>query len=269
MKRIGIIAGGGQFPVLFSQAARAKGFSVYAIGYLKEADPGFEDCVDKIEWVHLGQVKRVVNFFKKNQIHHAVMLGTIKKTRMFSDIRPDMKAISILAGMRHTHDDGILRAFAGVLEKEGVQIQASTFLLPDLLARPGCWTKRKPSRSETADISLGWDIAKEIGRLDVGQCIVTGGGSVLAVEAIEGTDAAIKRGGALGQGSAVVVKVCKPNQDIRFDMPAVGTRTVETMHEAGARALVVEAGKVVVFDRQEMVALADRYDISIVAEERS
>ena len=139
--------------------------------------------------------------------------------------------------------------------------------VPDLLAQPGCWTKQKPSRSEKKDIELGWKMAKEIGRLDIGQCVVVGGGSVLAVEAIDGTDATIMRGGKLGRGDAVVVKVCKPNQDIRFDIPAVGAETIKTMEEAGAKVLVVEAGKAIVFDRQEMINLADEFGITIVAME--
>lgn len=263
--RIGLIAGSGQFPIIFSKAARSKGFAVYAAAYLNEADAHLKDYVDAIEWVHLGQLKRLIKFFTKNNIREAVMMGAIKKTNMFSDVKPDLKAVSLFVGLKNTHDDGILRAFAEVLEKEGIKIRASTFLLPDLLAQKGCWTKRKPTGSEKADIKLGRDIALEIGRLDIGQCVVVGGGSVLAVEAIDGTDATIKRGGKLGKGNVVVVKVCKPNQDTRFDIPAVGLQTIRIMHEAGASVLAIEAGKAVVFDRKEMIALADRFKISIVA----
>lgn len=263
--RIGLIAGSGQFPIIFSRRARAEGFKIYAVAYHKETDPQLSDFVDEIEWIHLGQIKRLLNFFKKNGIGETVMLGSITKTRMFSDVRPDMKTIALIAKMRHTHDDGLLRAFAGLLEDEGIRVKPSTFLLPGLLAQEGCWTKRKPRRSESSDIDLGWKLAKEIGRLDIGQCVVVGGGSVLAVEAIDGTDATIRRGGKLGNGTAVVVKVSKPNQDLRFDMPAVGAETIRSMAAAGVTALAVEAGKAVVFDRQEMVDLADANGISIVA----
>jgi DUF1009 family protein len=265
MMKIGLIAGSGQFPILFSKAAKAKNMSVYAAALSQEADPELERQVEGIEWIALGQVKKIVRFFKKNQITDAVMLGAVLKTRIFSDIKPDMKALSMVFGMDHTHDDGLLRAFADGMEKEGIRIRSSTFLLPHLLAPSGCWTKRKPTRSEKADITLGWHLAKEIGRLDIGQCVVVGGGSVLAVEAIDGTDATIRRGGALGKGSAVVVKVCKPNQDMRFDVPAAGSGTINTMNEADARVLVIEAGKTVVFDRQEMISLADQYGISVLA----
>ncbi len=263
--RIGLIAGSGQFPIIFSKAAKSKGFAIYAVAYLKEADDRLLDYVDDIEWMHLGQVKRLIKFFKKNNISEAVMIGAIKKTRMFSDLKPDTKAISILTGMKHTHDDGLLRAFAGVLEKEGIRIQESTFLLPNLLAQKGCWTKRKPNRNEKSDVDLGWSLAKEIGRLDIGQCLVIECGSVLAVEAIDGTDATIKRGGKLGKGESVVIKVCKPNQDKRFDIPAVGAQTVKTMYEAGVKVLAIEAKKAVVFDKEEMVALANKYGITIIA----
>jgi DUF1009 family protein len=265
MDKIGLIAGGGQFPLIFAAKARANGYQVVAAAYRNEADPGLESVVDAQEWFHLGQVKRLLRFFNRHGVTQTVMLGTIQKTRLFTDVKPDIKALSMVASMRHTHDDGILRAFARLLEKEGIHVRASTFLLPELLAPAGIWTRRKPSRAERKDMVLGWQVAKEIGRLDIGQCIVIGGGSVLAVEAIDGTDATIARGGDLARGEAVVVKVCKPNQDTRFDIPAIGVTTIETMQAAGARALAVEAGRAVAFDREEMIAAADRYGMAVVA----
>jgi len=265
--RIGLIAGSGQFPIIFSQKARSEGFKVFAVAHHNETDPRLAADVDAIRWIHLGQIKRLLQFFKENRISEAVMLGAITKTRMFSDVKPDMKTIALIAKMRHTHDDGLLRAFAGVLADEGIQVKPSTFLLPGLLAQKGIWTKRKPTKVEKADIELGWNLAKEIGRLDIGQCVVVGGGSVLAVEAIDGTDATIQRGGRLGNGTAVLIKVSKPNQDLRFDMPAVGAATVQTMHAACVTALALEAGKAVVFDRDEMVERANACGIAIVAME--
>jgi DUF1009 family protein len=194
------------------------------------------------------------------------MIGTIEKTRIFSDVRPDTKAIFLFASMaNNTHDDRLLSAFAAFLEKEGIRVRPSTFLLPEMLAPEGCWTRRRPDKGEMNDIRFGWKVAKEIGRLDIGQCVVVAGGSVTAVEAIDGTDATILRGGRLAKGAAVVVKVCKPTQDFRFDVPAVGAETVQTMKEAGVKVLALEAGKAVVFDREEMVALADRYKMTVVA----
>jgi UDP-2,3-diacylglucosamine hydrolase len=262
--KIGIIAGNGQFPRLFAQAANRKGLQVYAIGYKGETDPDLSLHVHALEWLYIGQIKRIIKFFREHGITQAVMIGGVTKARLLTNFRPDTKAIALLARMRHTHDDAILRAFADLLEKEGIRIESSTCLVPELLAPPGVWTSRKPSRAEREDIILGWRIAKEIGRLDIGQCVVTASGSVLAVEAIEGTDAAISRGGSLGRGQAVVVKVCKPIQDTRFDIPAIGLGTIETMKQANVKALAVEAGKAIVFDRESMIKQADQNGIAIV-----
>mmetsp|Transcript_21517 Transcript_21517/g.9968 ORF Transcript_21517/g.9968 Transcript_21517/m.9968 type:complete len:280 (+) Transcript_21517:6985-7824(+) len=265
LNKIGLIAGDGQFPIIFSKAAKKHGIKVYAVGYINETDPALKEFVVYIKWLHPGQIRRLIKYFKENKISDAVMIGAIKKTRMFSELKLDTKAIAMLIGMRHTHDDNILRAFASTLQKEGINIKSSTFLIPDMLAKEGCWTKKRPTSREKKDIKFGWNIAKKMGRLDIGQCVVVGGGSVLAVEAIEGTDAAIRRGGELGNGEAVVIKICKPNQDTRFDIPAIGAQTIITMKESGARTLAVEAGKTVVFDKQEMIRLADELGISIVA----
>lgn len=261
---IGLIAGGGQFPLLFADRAKEEGYRIFAAAYLHEADPLLAEKVDAITWVHLGQIRRLIRFFKTHAVHEAVMMGSIQKIRMFSDVKPDSKAIALLLRMLSTHDDGVLRAFAALLEKEGVRIRPSTFLLPELLAPEGVWTRRRPSRSERADMELGWRCAKAIGGMDIGQCVVAGGGTILAVEAIEGTDAALQRGGRLGKRNAVAIKTSKPNQDLRFDMPAVGTRTVEILHESGIAVLAVEAEKTIVFDLKEMIALADHYGITLV-----
>src|SRR6056297_4141470 len=265
-RRIGLIAGSGPFPLIFSQKAKEKGYRVYAVGYVNETDPALADTVEAVETIHIGQIKRLIKFFKRHQITDAVMIGAIKKPGSIAEVRPDIKAISLYTGTRqNTHDDRLLRAFAKGLEEEGIYIRPSTFLLPELLARKGCWTKRAPTRDEQPDIELGWRMAKAIGKLDIGQCVVVSNGSVLAVEAIDGTDSTIRRGGQLGRGNAVVVKVCKPTQDFRFDVPAVGTQTIRTMHESGAGVLAVEAGRSLVFQPSEMAGLADELGIAIVA----
>lgn len=264
MDKIGLIAGSGQFPIMFAGAAVAGGLKVYAVAHVGETDPHLEDTVDAIRWVRIGQLKRIIEFFKESGVSDAIMAGGITKTSMFSSVRPDLKAIKMLATMDHTQDDAILRAFACVMENHGIAIRAATFLLPDLLAKSGCWTRRKPTKSEMEDVRFGWRIAKEIGRSDVGQSVVVRRGSVLAVEAIDGTDSTIRRGGALGKRKTVVVKTSKPNQDMRFDMPAVGPKTIETMLEAGACVLAIEADRTVVIDREKMVSLANRNKISIV-----
>jgi len=269
-KRIGLIAGSGSFPIIFSKKAASGGFGVFAVGFHDNTSPDLSDYVESLEIIHIGQIKRLIKFFKNHQITEAVMIGAIKKPGAIRDIRPDMKAIALIANMRHdTHDDRILRAFASVLENEGIRIRSSTFLLPELLAEPGCWTRRKPTRAEQSDMILGWHMAKEVGRLDIGQCVVVSNGSVLAVEAIDGTDSTIRRGGELSKGHMIVAKVCKPMQDFRFDVPAVGVQTIRTMHESGATVLVIEAGRSLVFDRDEMIRLADQWGIAIVAMEQA
>lgn len=265
-ERIGLIAGSGPFPAIFAEKAKEKGYHVFAVGYHNETDPALAARVEAFKVIHVGQISRLIRFFKRHAVRNAVMIGAIKKPGSIREIRPDLKAITLYAGMRHnTHDDRMLRAFADALEEEGIRIRSSTFLLPGLLAQEGCWTRRKPTKQEELDIALGWRMAKAIGSLDIGQCVVVANGSVLAVEAVDGTDSTIRRGGALGSGRAVVVKVCKPTQDLRFDVPAVGTQTIRTMHASGASVLAVEAGKSLVFEPAAMTRLADRSKIAIVA----
>ncbi|MBF0118767.1 MAG: UDP-2,3-diacylglucosamine diphosphatase LpxI [Desulfobacterales bacterium] len=266
MNKIGLIAGNGQFPIMFAKKAKEKGISVYAVAHINETEESLKDFVFKIEWIHVGQLKKLIDMFKSNGVTDAVMVGGIKKTRMFYDVKPDIKAIKLISNIKTTHDDGLLRAVADTIEQEGITIKASTFLMPELIADKGCWTKRKPSRTERADIDIGWKIAKELGKLDVGQSVVVSKRSVLALEAIDGTDATISRAGNLAKAEEiVVVKVCKPNQDMRFDVPAIGSKTIQTMYEAKATALAIEAGKALVFDKEEMVSLANKFNISIIA----
>jgi UDP-2,3-diacylglucosamine hydrolase len=262
--RIGLIAGSGQFPFIFLKAAKLKGYEVFALALEGEADPESMKLACSLEWVCLGELEKMILFFKKNSIKEAVLLGAVNKTRMFSDFKPDMTAISMVARMKNTHDDVLLRAFAETLEDRGIVIQPSTVILPELLTQAGCWTQRKPTSAEEADLKLGFEISKKIGSMDIGQSVVVGGGSVLAVEAIDGTDATIRRGGGLAKKEAVVVKTSKPGQDMRFDVPAVGLETVKSMRSSGVTALGVEAGKTLAFDRQEMVKLADESGIAIV-----
>ncbi len=264
MQRIGLISGSGQFPLIFSKAARRKGLAVYAVAHIGETERDLENHVEAVRWIKIGQLKQLIKFFKSHDVKDAVMAGAITKTKMFSDVWPDLKALKLLAQMDSTHDDGLLRAFAGELERSGIAIHAPTSWLPELLAAEGTWTRRKPTRSQMADVHFGWHIVKEIGKLDIGQTVVVRDRSVMAIEAIDGTDATIRRGGELGKEKTVVVKASKPDQDMRFDMPAVGVQTIQVMRDVKASVLAVEAGKTVVFEGQDMVALADQNRIAIV-----
>lgn len=265
MNKIGLIAGNGQFPVAFARAAKQKGMQVIAVAHEGETLPELAQWVDAIFWINVGQLGKLIKIFKEQGVTDVLMAGGIKKTRLFSGGMPDLRGMALLARVIHKKDDSILRAVAKDLESEGITVRESTLYLDSLLASPGTLTKRKPSKDEQLDIEFGWHMAKEIGRLDIGQTVVVKDQAVLAVEAIEGTDEAIRRGGLLcGQG-AVVVKVCKPQQDLRFDLPAVGVQTISTMEQVKASCLAVEAGKTIMIERETIVREADRAGITIVA----
>lgn len=263
---IGLIAGGGQFPLLFAQAAREAGVSVVAVGFEGETDLSLADLVEDFHYLKLGQLNRLIRTFKDAGITRAAMAGTISKTRLYTRVRLDWRAFKFLNRLRNRKDDFILRALAEELQSEGIRIEASTLFLPSLLAPEGVLTRRKPNRRERQDILFGWQVAKAIGNLDVGQCIVVRDRAVLAVEGIDGTDATIVRGGNLCRQGAIVIKVSKPIQDLRFDVPAVGLTTIETMKQVQARVLVVEAGRTLMFDRDRMIDAANEAGISILVQ---
>lgn len=264
--KVGLIAGSGQFPLLFAHAARQHGVSVVAVGFEGETDPMLSRYVAEYHPVKLGQLGKLIRVFQARGIRHAVMAGAINKTRIYTRIRPDWRAVKFLNRLRNKKDDSILRALAEELESEGIRIEASTILLPSLLAPEGVLTRRKPNRREEADIEFGWHIAKAVGCLDIGQCLVVKNQAVLAIEGIDGTDATIMRGGALCREGAVVLKATKPIQDLRFDVPAVGLTTIETMKRVKARVLVVEAGKTLIFDRERMIDEADAAGITVMVQ---
>jgi UDP-2,3-diacylglucosamine hydrolase len=262
---IGLIAGGGQFPLLIAEAAKKQGLKTVAVAHLDETDPALSACVDDIVWIRLGQLGQLIKVFKKRGVSDVLMAGTITKRRMFENIRPDLKGLTIMSKLAFFHDDDILRAVAREFDKEGITIVSSTQFLPELMAPEGCLTARHPDRTEKEDIRFGWQMAKALGRLDIGQCVVVRKKTVLAVEAIDGTDATILRGGSLAQEKAVVVKVSKPGQDLRFDVPSVGLQTIRNLSRVKGSVLAVEADKTLLFDRAEMIAEADRTHIAIVS----
>lgn len=269
MSKIGIIAGGGQFPLLFAQAAKKQGYQVLVAAHRGESSPEIEEVADGICWVKLGQLGKIIKFFKREGVGEAVLLGTITKTRIFKDILPDFKGLALWNRLKIRQDDSILRAVAEALEDEGIKILESTVFLKELLFPKGVLTKGKLTAAQIDDIHFGWRMAREVGRLDIGQCVVVRDRAVLAVEAIEGTDAAIQRGGLLGKEQAVVVKVKKPDQDFRFDLPAIGAKTIESMAAVGAAVLAVEAGQALLFDGELLIDLANKAGIIVVGVEES
>lgn len=262
--KIGIIAGGGQFPLLFAKAARKQGLRVYAAAHQGETDKALAGYVNRLQWVKLGQLGKIIDFFKHEGVRKTVFLGSITKTNIFRDVRPDLTGMGLWNKIQIKQDDAILRAVADRLEKDGIEVVSSTGYVPELLFPKGILTRRKPTREQKKDIEFGWKIARSLGRLDIGQCVVVRNQTVLAVEAIEGTDAAIRRGGSLGREKTVVVKLRKPNQDLRFDLPAIGRQTVAIMMEVKAAVLAVEAGYALFFDKEEVIQAADNAGIIIV-----
>ncbi len=263
-RRIGLIAGNGRFPLIFAQNAARLGYSVYAVAHKGETSPDLERYVARIHWIKIGQFNKLIRALKSDGVQETVLLGGIKKTHIFTTVRPDFRALAVAKRLKHFKDDLILREVAAELEKEGIRVLESTFGLGNIVVEQGCLTTRSPSSQEWEDMRYGWEVARETGRLDIGQCVVIKDRVVVAVEAVEGTDEAIRRGGQLATAGAVVVKRCKPQQDLRFDLPAIGPGTIETMRAVKASALALEAGRGIVLDREETLALANKYGIAIV-----
>ena len=264
MRNIGIIAGGGQFPLLFIEAAHREGRRVVVVAHKGETDDRVASAADAAIWVKLGQLGKVISFLHKEGVGETVFLGTITKTKIFRDVLPDFKALALWNKIDRRQDDAILRAFAAALEEEQIKVLESTIYLRHLLFPQGVLTRARPNDKQRRDIAFGWQNARAIGRLDIGQCVVVRDCTVLAVEAIEGTDAAILRGGMLAKENAVVVKVKKPGQDFRFDLPATGLTTITTLRQVKGAVLAVEAGQSLLFDREEMVREANRAGIIVV-----
>jgi DUF1009 family protein len=264
MERIGLVAGNGTFPVLFAAAARRRGVEVVAVAHRGETGDGLEAVVSAVTWVDPGQLDTLIQVLKSAGVTKAVMVGGIRKHRLFQHMRPDARALALLQRIGTFKDDAVLRGVAQELEAEGIAIVPPTTFLADVIAAPVVYTRREPEPAQWRDIRYGYRVAKEIGRWDIGQCVVVRGEAVLAVEGIEGTDQTIRRAGALANGEIVVVKVCKPTQDLRFDLPAVGPGTVRALVEARGSVLAVEAERTVMLEREEMIAAADAAGVVVV-----
>ncbi len=265
--RYGLIAGAGRFPFLVLEGARREGVEMAVAAIKEETDPAIENLAGVVEWISVGHLGRLIKFFKREGVTRAIMAGQVKHVQIFKlNALPDLRMARMLARLKRRNTDALIGAVAGELESEGVTLIDSTTFIQHLLARAGVLTARAPNRREMDDIEYGLHVATELARLDLGQTIVVKNQAVVALEAMEGTDATIRRASGLTRGRPLtVVKVAKPGQDMRFDVPVIGLNTIETLRECNVTAMSITAGKTLIFDRDETIAAADRSRIAILA----
>ena len=270
---IGLLAGAGRFPIVFAEGARQAGLSVYCLGVEGMASPELVPLCDHFDWIPLGKIGRAIRLFRRREVTRAVMAGKIEKTVLFHPFRvlrllPDWRTLHMWFryASRDKKDDTLLMAVIHEFERDRITFGSALEFCPELLVKRGFLTRRKPTPAQWKDIRFGWELAKEMGRLDVGQSVIVKDSAVIAVEAIEGTDKAILRSAELcRQGGFTVVKVAKPQQDMRFDVPTIGMQTLHTMSQSGGKVLAVECDKTIVLDQDKVVELANRLGIAIVA----
>jgi DUF1009 family protein len=276
-KRIGMIAGNGRFPFLVLDAARAEGYEVIVAAIKEEAFPEIESHgAVAVHWLSLGELSKLIETFKREGVHRAIMAGQVKHKQIFSSIRPDWRLAKLLLSLGTRNTDSLLGAIAKVLADEGITLENSTSLLEPLLVKPGVLTKRAPSEQEQKNIAYGRLVARHLAEYDIGQTVVVAENACVAVEAMEGTDETIERAGKIMASlesdsstlsrALTVIKIAKPNQDMRFDVPVIGVRTIEAMHKAGASCLALDAGKCLLLDGVAIVIAADAAKITIVAD---
>jgi hypothetical protein len=261
---LGLIAGNGRLPLYVARAARKRGLRVVAIAHRGETLPEIAEAADEVTWVPVGALGRIARALREAGVRRAVMAGGLNKPRHLRDLRPDLAALQVLASARSGNDDALLRGVAEYFESQGIEVLDAAPLVPELYAPEGPMARRKPDARERADLAQGWRVAKALGDLDVGQTVAVKSGATVAVEAVEGTDEVIRRAGKLAGPGVVIVKVLKPGQDVRFDVPTVGPETIRVMGEAGATALAVEAERTLLVEREEIVALANKNRIAVV-----
>jgi DUF1009 family protein len=276
--KIGLVAGWGRFPVLVAQSLKALGYEVHCVALVGHADPGLAAICDSHVRIGVARMGQHIRYFRRRGVTRATMAGKLFKDKLlfgrwgWLPLVPDWTTIraffpTFIQGRQDRRDDTLLGVIVNEYARGGIMMTPATDFAPALLAQPGQLTRRGPTAAQKQDIAFGWDLAKEIGRLDIGQSVAVKGRAALAVEAVEGTDACIRRAGELcPQGGFTVVKVAKPQQDMRFDVPTIGIGTIESLAAAGASVLAVEAGKTIVVDRDDVVALADKHHIAIVAQ---
>ena len=267
METLGLLAGIGHLPVDVAQSAKKLGYKVVAIAVVPETDPELPENADVFYTINVGKVGKILQTLKQNDVKNVTMIGKVTKEVLYKTgvVIPDLTTIRVLASLPDRKDDTIMNAIVKLIEDAGMRVMDQTVLVRPLLPEPGVLTKRKPTEQEWKDMQFGFRMAKELGRLDIGQTVVVKNQAVMALEAIEGTDACILRGGFLGKGSVIVAKTAKPAQDNRFDIPSVGTTTLTSMIHAGATGIVIEAGRTLLVDRKRTLAMADEKGITIVS----
>ncbi len=266
-KRCGLIAGNGRFPFLVLEGARAAGVEMVVAAISEETDPRIAELASSIEWISVGHLGKLIRFFRKEGVEQAIMAGQVRHVQIFRlSALPDLRMARMLARLKRRNTDALIGAVASELESEGIRLIDSTTYLQPLLAREGVLTRRAPDKNEQADMDYGREVATELARLDLGQTIVVKNQAVVALEAMEGTDATIRRAAELVRGRPLtVIKVAKPNQDMRFDVPVIGLQTIETLVACHVTAVSLTADKTLIFDRQETLEAANRHRIAIVA----
>jgi len=247
------------------EGARRAGTQMAVAAIREETDPEIESLAESLKWVGIGQLGKMIRFFKDEKVEKAIMAGQVKHVQIFSRAVPDARMLKVLLKLPRRNTDSLIGAIANELQSEGIELVDSTYFLQDQLPKVGVLTRRKPDKREQDDIDYGLEIAREIAQLDLGQTIIVRSKACVAIEAMEGTDETIRRAGSLVKRHLTVVKLAKPNQDMRFDVPVVGIPTLKTMTEAGATCLCITAGKTLMFDRDEMIRMANEKKISIVA----
>lgn len=266
MPRYGLIAGNGRFPILALEAARELGFEVVAIGIKEEAPQEIEQLASKTYWISLGQLSRLIEILKEERIAEVMMAGQVKHAKIFSSIRPDWRLFKLLGSLRQKNTDALIGGVAKVLEDEGIRLVDSTLLLKKLVAEAGVLTRRKPDSDELRDIDYGRRVANALAGFDIGQSVAVADRACVAVEAMEGTDAMLRRAASLVNGRPLrLIKVSKRRKHLLFDVPVAGPETVRVMQETGTTAMSVDAGRTLLLDRAEMLELADRLNIAITA----
>ncbi len=263
---LGLIAGSGVYPLLLADAARVAGVKrIVVAAFTDETSTDITNRADEIEWLRVGQLGKLLNFFRTAGVRHAIMAGQIAPGNLFN-LRPDLKAMILLARLKQRNAESIFSAIADQLAGHEVELLPATTFLDHLLAPAGHIAGPKLKEGEESDVAFGFEIAKQLSALDVGQTVVVKNGTVLAVEAFEGTNEAIKRGGSLGKRNAIVIKVTKPNQDMRFDVPVIGTETLRVAAEAKIRAIAVEAGRTLLLEKAALIDLAERSKIALIGQ---